>query len=111
MVKRYDFDNDGNRLVGPDGIYVLASDYERLEAALLEISMFHAAVKRLDAVCMRDNVTLKLSIPTLGATKKKVAAAKLRSQSDASADPQTTAIRLQSEDSRLRDSQSDTEVK
>lgn len=38
MVKRYDFDNDGNRLVGPDGIYVLASDYEKLEAALLEIS-------------------------------------------------------------------------
>lgn len=34
MVKRYDFDNDGNRLVGPDGIYVLASDYERLEAEL-----------------------------------------------------------------------------
>ena len=34
MVKRYDFDNDGNRLIGPDGIYVLASDYERLEAAL-----------------------------------------------------------------------------
>lgn len=38
MVNRYDFDNDGNRLVGPDGIYVLASDYEKLEAALLEIS-------------------------------------------------------------------------
>lgn len=38
MVEHYDFDNDGNRLVGPDGIYVLASDYEKLEAALREIA-------------------------------------------------------------------------
>jgi hypothetical protein len=31
-LKHYDFDNDGNRLVGPDGIYVLSSDiYRRLE--------------------------------------------------------------------------------
>lgn len=34
MVEHYDFDNDGNRLAGPDGIYVLASEYEKLEAAL-----------------------------------------------------------------------------
>ncbi len=49
--------------------------------------MFHEAVRRLDAVCMADNVTLKLSIPTLGATKKKVAALKAKSQSDAEVKP------------------------
>ena len=32
---------------------------------------FHAAVRRLDEVCKRDGVTLKIKIPTLGATKKK----------------------------------------
>jgi hypothetical protein len=32
---------------------------------------FHAAVRRLDAVCKRDGVTLKLKVLTLGATKKK----------------------------------------
>jgi hypothetical protein len=33
--------------------------------------MFHEAVRRLDAVCKHDGVTLKLKIPILGATKKK----------------------------------------
>lgn len=34
MIEHYDFDNDGARLVGPDGIYVLASEYEKVKAAL-----------------------------------------------------------------------------
>ena len=98
MSERFAISTDGHLRPSPDGHYRLNSDYERLERGLRKIiSRYDGFTSAKEMMQIARETLEPHSCPNC-------------SHPDFSANPQTTAMRLQSEDSRMRASQHDAAV-